>query len=260
MQRIPFATLVALSLSFIALAGLTTVACGGGGVPADAIATVGEVSVPVTAFEELLAQTETQTRNTGGTMPAEGSATFDRLKASISSYLVQTEVIKQSAGALGVSVSDQEVDDQVAQLEKDYGKKVVQKRLDKEGMTMDLFRRTMRAQMLQGKVAQVVTKSASVSDTDIMAYWRAHKSELVKDKKTATFAKAKESIRSTLLTAAKQKLWTAWLNDRATALGVQYASAYDPKKLLAAAAALASSSPSVSPSPSVSLSPSAGTP
>ena len=49
-----------------------------------------------------------------------------------------------------------------------------------------------------------------MSDAEVQAYWDAHKSELAKDKKTATFAKAKTTIEQTLLCAKQQQLWTAW--------------------------------------------------
>ena len=68
-----------------------------------------------------------------------------------------------------------------------------------------------------------------MSDAQIQAYWQAHAAELSKQKKTATLAKATASIRQTLLSQAKQKLWTAWLDTAgSTELGVKYAPATDP--------------------------------
>jgi hypothetical protein len=113
-------------------------------------------------------------------------------------------------------------------------------------MTMELLRQSLRDQALTQKVAAAVVKKASVSDADIQAYWAAHKAQLSKKKKTATLAKAKATIRQNLLGAAKQQLWTAWLAERSTALGVEYADGFDPAELAA------------SPSPSASAAESGG--
>ncbi len=51
-------------------------------------------------------------------------------------------------------------------------------------MTMELLKRSIQGQTLSQRAIEVVTKSATVSDADVKAYWDAHKSELEKDKKT----------------------------------------------------------------------------
>ena len=86
----------------------------------------------------------------------------------------------------------------------------------------------------------MVTKKATVSDAEIQAYWNAHKAQLAKSKKTATLAKAKTTIKQTLLSAKQQQLWTAWIAERTKALGVEYAAGYDPAALNASSSASAS--------------------
>ena len=78
-----------------------------------------------------------------------------------------------------------------------------------------------------------------MTDAEIEAYWDAHKAELSKVKKTATLAKAKKTIKQTLLSARKLELWNAWVAERSKAIGVVYAAGYDPAELTA--------SPSASP-------------
>jgi hypothetical protein len=109
--------------------------------------------------------------------------------------------------------------------------------LKEQGMTMELLKRSIRSQTLSDRVAEVVTKDASVSDAEIQAYWQAHKAELSKKKKTATLAKARTTIEQTLLSAKKLQLWNAWVAERAKALGVEYASGYDPALLTPSASA-----------------------
>ena len=80
-----------------------------------------------------------------------------------------------------------------------------------------------------------------MSDAQIQAYWQAHAAELRKQKKTATFAKAKATIRQTLLGQGKQKLWAAWLAQRTDELDVKYAAGYEPAELTAPPSPSASS-------------------
>ena len=106
---------------------------------------------------------------------------------------------------------------------------------------MELLKRSIKGQALAQAAIAKVAKDVTVSDAEVQAYWDAHKAEYEKQKKTNTFAKAKATIKQTLLSAKQQKLWTAWLDKRVKEIGVTYADGYDPAKLIAAAA---SASPS----------------
>ena len=232
MKRIAVVTLAALALLGIAAAGLLAAGCGGDAVPSDAVATVGDATVTKADLQKLLTQAKAQMAAQSSSFPPEGSAAFDQYVAQIVQYLVQEQVVAQSAGDVGVSVTDKEVDDQIAQIEKaNGGEKKVLALLKQQGMTMDLLRRSLRSQALTRKVAAAVVKKASVSEADIQAYWDAHRSQLSKKKATATLARATATIRATLLGAAQQQLWKAWVIERTKALGVEYAAGYDPAEL-----------------------------
>jgi SurA-like N-terminal domain len=244
MRRVTTVLIAAVALLSITAAGLVAAGCGGGSsaVPSDAVATVGDATVTKADFQQLMTQAQTQMKAAGATPPAQGSSGYNHYTAQIVSYLVQEQIVAQSAKELGVQVTDKEVTDQVAQLEKAYGgeQKVVAL-LKQQGMTLDLLKRSIRAQTLSARTAALVTKKAAVSSAEITAYWNAHKAELSKTKKTATLAKAKATIQQTLLGAKKQQLWNAWVAARTKALGVAYAAGYDPAKLAG------SPSPSASP-------------
>ena len=125
---------------------------------------------------------------------------------------MQEQIVAQSAKDLGVQVTDKEVNDQLAQLEKAYGGEAkVLALLKGQGMTLDLLKRSIRSQTLSSRASAIVTKKATVSDAEIQGYWDAHKTQLAKAKKTATLAKAKTTIQQTLLSAKQQKLWAAWI-------------------------------------------------
>jgi parvulin-like peptidyl-prolyl isomerase len=243
MRRLTTALVAAATLVAVAAIGGFATSCGGGSVPSDAVATVGGASVTKADFQQLLTQAQAQMKASGIAVPAKGSATYDHYVAQVVDYLIQEKVVAQSAKQLGVSVTDKEVNDQIAQIEKSYGgEKKVLSLLKQQAMTMELLKRSIRSQSLAQRAAAVVTKKASVSDAQIQAYWKAHKAQYLKKKKTNTLAKAKATIKQTLLPANQQQLWNAWLTAREKALGVAYASGYDPAQLTASPSASASSS------------------
>jgi hypothetical protein len=235
-----------LTISIILLLGIVAgslIAAGCGGVPSDAVATVGGTSISKAQFDQLVAQSKTQAESEGKTFPAKGSATYRQFTAGVVAYLVQAEVVTQGASKLGVSVADKDVDAQVAQIEKTYGGATkVLAILKKQGMTMDILKLSLKNRLLSQKVAVAVVKNVKVDDAQVQAYWQANAATYRKKAKTATYAKAKATIRATLLNLARQKAWQAWLTKETGDLGVVYATGYDPAKLTA------------SPSPSASAS------
>jgi FKBP-type peptidyl-prolyl cis-trans isomerase (trigger factor) len=250
MRRVTTVLLAAAAIAGLAAAGMLAAGCGsesaGSSVPDDAVATVGGVSVSQADFDQLMTQARTQMEASGMTVPEKGSDSYDHYVAQIVQYMVQEQVIAQSAADLGVTVTDKDVADQVKQLEEAYGgEDKVLTLLKEQGMTMELLRRSIKGQTLSQRAIEVVTKSATVSDADVEAYWDSHKSELAKDKKTNTFAKAKKTIKETLLSAKQQQIWNEWLDKRVEELGVVYAAGFDPAELNASASA----SPSASAAP-----------
>lgn len=228
----------------LALLGILAAAgCGGsgGGVPSDAVATVGDTTITKAQYDELVAQATAQLKAQGSSYPKVGTAEYDRYTGQIVDYLVQLQVIAKSAAKYDVSVTDTEVKDQISKMQEAYGgAKAFEAMLTQAGMTQDLLERTIRSQLLTQKLQAKVVKDVKVSDEEMQAYWDAHKSELSTKKKTATFAKAKATIQATLLQAAQDATWADWLGQRAEDIGVVYAAGYDPATLTA------------SPSPSAS--------
>jgi hypothetical protein len=243
MKRIALLTISAVLLVGIVAGSLFSAGCGG--VPGDAVATVGGKSVTKAQLDQLIAQAKAQTESQGGTFPAVGSATYRQYKASALAYLVQAQVVAQSASSLGVSVTNADVDAQVAQIDKSYGGETkVLTVLKKQGMTMALLKESLRRNFLNQRVAAAVVKTVKVDDAQVRAYWQAHAGELRKKAKTATYAKAKATIRTTLLNQARQTAWQAWLTKKTGDLGVVYAAGYDPAGLTASPSPSASASSS----------------
>jgi hypothetical protein len=238
MKRVTAVLLAALALSSVAGASLAVAGCGDGGVPDDAVATVGEATVSREDFQTLLAQAQTQMKAQGMELPEKGSESYDHYVAQIVGFLVEEQIVEQSAGALGIAMTDKEVDDEVAELEKTYGgAEQVLALLEEQGMNMALLKRSIRSQTLAQRAAEVVAEDATVSDAAVAAYWKTHKTRLSKDKKTATLAKARATIEQTLLAAEEMRLWDDWIARRSKELGVEYAAGFDPAELMPSASA-----------------------
>jgi len=245
MKRTVAVIIAALAILGIVAASLSAVGCGSSSVPSEAVATVGGTDITTAQFQELMTQAKAQATSQGMTWPAKGTATYNHYAAAIVDYLVQASVVAKKAPSMGVTVTDKQVADQVAAIEKQYGGATkVTAILKKQGMTMDLLKQSLRDRALAQGVAAKVVASATVTNAEIQAYWKAHAAQLSKHKATATLAKATATIKTTLLNAAKQKLWSAWLAKQISAIGVKYAAGYSPATLTA--------SPIASPSASAS--------
>jgi parvulin-like peptidyl-prolyl isomerase len=236
MRRVTTVLVAALALLAVAVAGLTASGCSGESVPDDAVATVGGASVSMQDFQTLLTQARAQMKAQGMGLPEKGSEAYDRHVAEIVGFLVEEQIVEQSAGELGVAVTDKEVDDEIAELEKAYGgEEQVLALLEEQGMTMELLRRSIRSQLLVQRAAEVVTRDAVVSDADVAAYWKANKARLIKDERTATLTKARTVIEETLLTNERMRIWDEWIARRSEELGVEYADGFDPATLSSSA-------------------------
>ena len=220
---------------------------GSSGLP-DTVATVAGVDITGTQVQELIGQASVQLKGGGEAFPAKGTAQYDEYMAKMVEYLVGNQIIISSAKDLGLNVTDASVDAQIKELVSTYGgQKKFEATLKASGMTEDLLRRTIKSQLLSQAAQSVVTKAATVSDADVRSYWDAHAAEFKKNADTKTFAKAKDSIETMLLNAARQHLWNQWLSERTKQLGVTYADGFDPAVLKAHASAQASPSPSATP-------------
>ena len=161
------ATVLALLLSLTLLAG-----CGGNKVPEGAIAAVGDGVVTQDQFEAIWQQAEAQYKARKIAFPTEGTADYSSVKASIVSYLVQNELLKQKAADMGVSVTTKEFDKYMTQIVQQAGGQAkLDALLKKQNMTAAQARDAIKAQMLTQKVQQKVMESIKISDADIKAYY-----------------------------------------------------------------------------------------
>jgi len=166
-----------LLLALIAVLGLA--ACGGGGtssadVPDGAIAVVGDKTVTKQEFDQLIEQQKKSAEAQKQDFPAPGTAQYEALKATVVKGLVEQKEWELEGEAMGVQVTDQEIETELNKLKQQYFKGDEQKysaELAKQGLTDEDVRNELRTRILTNKIYEAVTKKVTVSDADIQAYY-----------------------------------------------------------------------------------------
>jgi parvulin-like peptidyl-prolyl isomerase len=168
------------SLLLLALiAVLALAACGGGGtssadVPEGAVAVVGDKTVTKEEFDQLIEQQKKSAEAQKQDFPAPGTAQYEALKATVVKGLVEQKEWELEGEAMGVQVTDQEIETELNKLKQQYFKGDEQKysaELAKQGLTDEDVRNELRTRILTNKIYEAVTKKVTVSDADIQAYY-----------------------------------------------------------------------------------------
>ncbi len=86
--------------------------------------------------------------------------------------LIGEKLALQEAKARGFTVSDGEVDNQMARISKSYGKDVLEKQLKNMNIDMGTFKQALKEQILMGKLIDSLVPDGSVSDGDAMNFYK----------------------------------------------------------------------------------------
>jgi parvulin-like peptidyl-prolyl isomerase len=169
-------------LAPLALVVVLVAACGGGStkVPSGAVAVVGKDKVDRSEFDGLITQAKRTYKSQKRTFPKAGSAEYQALQTQAVEFLVQRQEFAQRAGDLGITVSDKQVNDRLAQIKKQYfgsSEKRYQAQLKTQGLTDAEVHEDIRSQLVSEAIFNKVTKDVKASDTDVKAYYDAHKSQ-----------------------------------------------------------------------------------
>jgi parvulin-like peptidyl-prolyl isomerase len=168
------------SLLLLALiAALALVACGGGGtssadVPDGAVAVVGDKTVTKEEFDKLIEQQKKSAEAQKQDFPAPGTAEYEALKATVVKGLVEQKEWELEGEAMGVEVTDQEIETELDKLKQQYFQGDEQKysaEIAKQGLSDEDVRNELRTRVLTNKIFEAVTKKVTVSDADIKAYY-----------------------------------------------------------------------------------------
>jgi len=168
------------SLLLLALiAALALAACGGGGtssadVPNGAVAVVGDKTVTKEEFDKLIEQQKKSAEAQKQDFPEPGTTEYEALKATVVKGLVEQKEWELEGEAMGVKVTDQEIETELDKLKQQYFQGDEQKysaELAKQGLTDEDVRKELRTRVLTNKIFEAVTKKVTVSDADIKAYY-----------------------------------------------------------------------------------------
>jgi foldase protein PrsA len=173
-----------LPLLLLALAATLVAACGSSDssktVPSGAVALVGDEAIEKTDLDRLLAQTKTNYEAQKQEFPEVGTPQYETLKSTLLKGLVQQAQWEQAGAAMGVRVSDKEIDTRLDALKQQYFKGDEDKfkaELDKQGLTVEQLREQVRARILSDKIYSAVIKKVKVTDAKIKAYYDSHKTQ-----------------------------------------------------------------------------------
>jgi parvulin-like peptidyl-prolyl isomerase len=161
------------------IAALALAACGGGGtssadVPDGAVAVVGDKTVTKEEFDKLIEQQKKSAEAQKQDFPEPGTAEYEALKATVVKGLVEQKEWELEGEAMGVEVTDQEIETELDKLKQQYFQGDEQKysaELAKQGLTDEDVRNELRTRVLTNKIFEAVTKKVTVSDADIKAYY-----------------------------------------------------------------------------------------
>ena len=175
-----------IPLLLLALVALLAAGCGsddesgGGTVPAGSIALVGEQAIPKEELDRLIAQTKTNYEAQEQEFPAAGTPAYENIKSNLVRSLVQPAQWEQAGAAMGIKVTEDEVNSQLASLKEQFfngDEEKYQEELEKQGLTEEQLREQIESKLLSDKIYAAVTKKATVTDAEVKAYYDQNKAQ-----------------------------------------------------------------------------------
>jgi foldase protein PrsA len=187
-------------LFLLLLLPLVLAACGGGGssssgtttgsvagasgakangVPADAAAVIGSVTIPKSRIALYMQQARINFASQNVTFPAVGSNSWRALRGRAVAFLTVGAVYQAKAAAEGITATDAEVKTATEQARKTYGKtKAAQdKAMKKQGMTDAELRTEAKLRVLEQKVQRRQYENVKVTAAEARRYYDDHKSD-----------------------------------------------------------------------------------
>jgi len=200
-------------------------ACGSSGssdsLSSSDIAVIGKTHVTKDQFDALMQQAKQSYKQQGQAFPKEGSTSYQTVKGEAVSLLVQQAERSEKAKAMGIEISDADIDKRLAQIKKQYFKgdeKKYQAYLKQSKLTEAVVREDVRSQLISEAVSAKLTKDLKISDKQVSDYYQTNISQytsqptravryiLVKDKATAQqiYAQLKNGSDATWCKLAKK--------------------------------------------------------
>jgi parvulin-like peptidyl-prolyl isomerase len=162
---------------------LVAAGCGGSSTAtlgSDDAAVVGSKPITKVQFQELMDRAQKSYTAQKRPFPKPGSTEYEQLKGQAVTFLIQRAEFDQEADAMGIKITDDQVNKRIEQLKKQfYGGNDAryQKALKQQGLTEDQAKEEVRAQVVSEELFKKVTADVKVSSTEVKAYYASHKSQ-----------------------------------------------------------------------------------
>jgi len=168
----------------LALVAIVVAGCGGGGGKAAAldpgdVAVVGQTHISKASFDALMQQAKSSFAQQGKPFPKQGTQDYETIKSQAVTLLVQQAEKEAKAQSEGITVTDKQIQTRLDQIKKQYfngSQKKYLAQLKLQKLTDAQVRADLRHQLYSEKISNKVTSSITASDSDVHAYYLAHKS------------------------------------------------------------------------------------
>lgn len=112
---------------------------------------------------------------------ANGKTSESNFRQQVLDQLVTAQLVLQEASRLGVTVSDKEVNDKLAQVKKIFNNddKKLADALQQQGLTVDTYKTKVRDQLISEKMVNNIVKGEKVSDAEVKAYYDKNAAQFV---------------------------------------------------------------------------------
>ncbi len=170
--------LLAFCLLVLLVAG-----CGGTStatLSANDAAVVGSEPITKDQFQSLMDRAKKSYDSQKRAFPKPGSTEYEQLKGQAVTFLIQRAEFQQEAAAMGIKITDENVNKRIEQLKKQFyggSEQRYQKALNQQGLTEDQAKDEVRAQLISEELFKKVTGDVKVSDAQVKAYYNSHKSQ-----------------------------------------------------------------------------------
>ncbi|MGE5577326.1 MAG: peptidylprolyl isomerase [Syntrophothermus sp.] len=115
-------------------------------------------------FLEAYQQEASRQESAGGAIPP---GQLEAFQAYVLDKMINGEIILQASRKMGVKVTDKEVNAQLAEIEKYYGKERLNAALKEQKMSMRQLKQQIRDQLMIPKTLEKIQSSAKVTNTDL---------------------------------------------------------------------------------------------
>jgi parvulin-like peptidyl-prolyl isomerase len=177
MGRLVLFGFASLALLAAACGGTTSATLG-----SDDVAVVGDQQISKEQFQQLMARAKKSYDQQKRAFPKAGTMEYEQLKGQAITFLVQQAEVEAQAKKLGVDISDERVDNEIARYKKQfYGGSDAryEKAVKQQGLTDEQARDAIRQQLVSQALFKKVTGDVKASDADIKAYYDTHKTQYV---------------------------------------------------------------------------------